>query len=198
MSRTTRINGGPPEAHVNTQSFYLQPEKRTTGLKHDYHIFFITGNPGLISYYHTFLDYLSKLLGENRRISSGVYVYGYSLGGFLPVDESNDVPYGLQQQVEYVEEKLQNYVQLQNQDPADQRGKHQKPPKIILIGHSVGAYILLELIRRHRMRVSPEKNEDMDIVGGILLFPTVTHIAKSPSGMKFSVQLTVVLHVLCP
>jgi hypothetical protein len=56
------------------------------------------------------------------------------------------------------------------------------------MGHSVGAYILLELIRQHRMRID-EGEEDFDLIGGILLFPTITHIAQSPLGMIYNVSL---------
>jgi alpha-beta hydrolase superfamily lysophospholipase len=57
--------------------------------------------------------------------------------------------------------------------------KNQHYATITLIGHSVGAYILLELIARIRKSSSP-----LNIRGGILLFPTVTHLAQSPSGVK--------------
>src|SRR5205807_2345433 len=61
-----------------------------------------------------------------------------------------------------------------------------KDARVILIGHSVGAYILLEVIRRLRENVEREE-EGVQVIGGICLFPTVTHIAKSPSGRKSSV-----------
>ena len=60
-------------------------------------------------------------------------------------------------------------------------------PKVILIGHSVGAYILLELISQHRERVEEGEEEDFDLIGGILLFPTIVNIAKSPMGLVASV-----------
>jgi surfactin synthase thioesterase subunit len=53
--------------------------------------------------------------------------------------------------------------------------KNQHYATITLIGHSVGAYILLELIARIRKSSSP-----LNVRGGILLFPTVTHLAQSP------------------
>jgi pimeloyl-ACP methyl ester carboxylesterase len=66
-----------------------------------------------------------------------------------------------------------------------------QPPRVIIVGHSVGAYILLEILRRHRERLLGNPKDDaadgMRIEGGICLFPTVTHIAKSKSGRKFSV-----------
>lgn len=186
----------PLEAHVTPQSFYRPAEHIRTGPEDEHHIFFITGNPGLIAYYHTFLACLSKLLSENHGISNGVHIYGQSLGGFQPFKspgEAANTPCGLQQQIEYVEETLQSYVRSQDLKSTHQDSEQstktssQRPLKIILMGHSVGAYILLELIRRHRKMVSLGKAKEMEIVGAVLLFPTVTHIAKSPSGLKFGV-----------
>jgi hypothetical protein len=58
----------------------------------------------------------------------------------------------------------------------------------MLMGHSVGAYILLELIRTHGDKINGGE-EDFDLIGGVLLFPTITHIAKSPLGMIASVSV---------
>lgn len=52
--------------------------------------------------------------------------------------------------------------------------------KVILIGHSVGAYMAMEILNRHR-------DQSFDIIGGIMLFPTLMDIAASPSGQKLSV-----------
>lgn len=57
-----------------------------------------------------------------------------------------------------------------------------KDLRVILMGHSVGSYMLLEIIRRVRA-----KGEEIRIVGGICLFPTVLDIAKSESGKIASV-----------
>lgn len=46
--------------------------------------------------------------------------------------------------------------------------------KIILIGHSIGAYIILKLLK--------EKTRESDIVKSILLFPTIEHMALTPNG----------------
>ncbi|KAL8951767.1 MAG: hypothetical protein Q9222_002288 [Ikaeria aurantiellina] len=58
------------------------------------------------------------------------------------------------------------------------------------MGHSVGAYILLEIIRNHRKRIE-DGAKDFDLIGGILLFPTITHIARSPSGTVASKLLEI-------
>lgn len=55
--------------------------------------------------------------------------------------------------------------------------------RVVMMGHSVGTYMLLEIIRRQR-----EKRGGLRIAGGVCLFPTITDLAKSPSGRKSSVR----------
>lgn len=55
--------------------------------------------------------------------------------------------------------------------------------KVIIVAHSVGAYIALEVIRRLR----DEENANVEVVGGVLLFPTIVDIARSPSGIVLTV-----------
>lgn len=140
-------------------------------------VFFITGNPGLIAYYDTFLKTLQSLLASCFKGSKEVFhIYGQSLAGFE--DEENPppkVPYSLEQQITYSLFGLTS----QTIPSGPQQGQQYK--NIILIGHSVGSYILLEIIQRLR-----ESGSHINIKAGILLFPTVTHIAASPSGVKIS------------
>lgn len=151
-----------------------------------YHLmFFITGNPGLISYYTTFLYTLHNLLGNDP--SNLFHIYGQSLAGFddevvelspnpfeLPTS-SQDPPFSLEQQIKI----LVQTVQGQRIPVGPRIGQHYD--SITLMGHSVGSYIVLELISRLRKSSRP-----LVVRCGILLFPTVTHIAQSPSGVKIS------------
>jgi len=65
--------------------------------------------------------------------------------------------------------------------------------KVILIGHSVGAYIAMEILRRHREEEkmgdgeAEEEEGPFDIIGAVLLFPTVIDIAKSAAGKRLTV-----------
>jgi len=52
---------------------------------------------------------------------------------------------------------------------------------MILIGHSVGTFILLEVLQRLRKSASP-----INVKAGILLMPTVMDLAESSSGLKLS------------
>lgn len=149
-------------------------------------IYFITGNPGLIAYYDTFLRTLHDLLPNPTAASADsnvFHIYGQSLAGFDGDDEAYAKPssppreslYSLEDQIQL---HLKSLSELRIQSGPRQGQLHDS---VILIGHSVGSYILLEIIQRLRQQNSP-----LQIRAGILLFPTITHIAKSPSGVKIS------------
>jgi pimeloyl-ACP methyl ester carboxylesterase len=158
-------------------------------------IFFISGNPGLIGYYHPFLSLLSKYLEDPKEEHSlnppSFQIYGCSLGGFeidehqpSPSPSPNDgIDLDLEDQICFVQGKLAALMGDEtNGNSIVNSGSRQK---VILIGHSVGAYIAMEILRRHR-EARPESA--FDIVGGAMLFPTVKDIAASPSGQKLTVH----------
>ena len=156
----------------------------------DYLIFMITGNPGLISFYEPFLSTLSTLLStsSSSSLSSACFhIRGNSLAGFNSGkddnEKSSEFPFSLEDQILHTENLL--FTELS--EFRDSKDSGDISPKVILMGHSVGAYILLELIRRHREKIH-EGEVDFDLIGGILLFPTITHLAESPQGMMYSVS----------
>lgn len=159
-----------------------------------YLVYHITGNPGLIEYYRTFLTHLYGSLKTRLSISllesssrPDFQIYGRSLNGFevdgassssvssKHVNAVKAPPYSLEQQIVQSQRALEEVVEELTNDGA-------KDVRVILMGHSVGSYILLEIIRRVRA-----KQEGVRIVGGICLFPTVMDIAKSESGKTASV-----------
>lgn len=143
-----------------------------------YHlIFFVTGNPGLVSYYGTFLTTLHQLLSEKESDEHAYHIYGESFAGFGDNDSPSRVtglPYSLEEQIET---RIEN---LKERSVPSGTQKGQRYDSIILIGHSVGTYIILEILQRLK------KLPHLNIRGAILLFPTVTHLARSPRGTKFS------------
>jgi pimeloyl-ACP methyl ester carboxylesterase len=161
----------------------------------------ISGNPGLIGYYHTFLSLLADKLGsrgaqiQSSSHASEFQIYGHSLGGF-ELDQPENLDAGkrlfdLEDQICYVQGKLDGFL----------AGAETKQ-KVILVGHSVGSYIAMEILRRHRERSDAKARAgadkaDFDIVGGIMLFPTVVDIAKSPSGQKLTVSFSPGLRCSC-
>jgi pimeloyl-ACP methyl ester carboxylesterase len=151
----------------------------TTGPSPKTTIFFISGNPGLIAYYHPFLSLLAKYLKEDEK--SSFQIYGCSLGGFeIGEVPPNDLDLDLEDQIRFVQGKLATL--MGSDDKTDDNANIGR--KVILIGHSVGSYIAMEVLRRHRESSSPNT---FDITGGAMLFPTVQDIAASPSGQKLTV-----------
>jgi alpha-beta hydrolase superfamily lysophospholipase len=150
-------------------------------------VFMITGNPGLIEYYRTFLTLCFDSL-RNNYPDHHIKVAGTSLRGFGVqgndhhhlANDNAEGPYDLEQQIEHIGQMLERTIESHTQ--------HGSSPKVVLMGHSVGSYILLEVLRRRKQSPSTQQlSNDAKVIGGICLFPTVTHIAKSPSGKKFSV-----------
>ena len=170
--------------------YYTPPLDPSNDGKQDVVIYMISGNPGLIAYYEPFLSTLhTQLQSSPASQSANFYICGYSFAGFetSPAgdEKASKPPVGLRAQIHDTEDHLYSYVVSHRRSHA----ANGKSLKVILMGHSVGAYILLELIQDHKRKVD-SGNEDFDLIGGILLFPTITHIAKSPSGMVASVSIT--------
>ncbi|KAI6712195.1 hypothetical protein JHW43_005239 [Diplocarpon mali] len=119
------------DSNVTTPSqISIHPQSSSPAASHHL-IYFITGNPGLIGYYDTFLHSLHLLLGASDS-QVAYHIHGQSLAGFVDIpSDTRTTPYGLEEQIRF------SLFTLQSQP-------------------------------------------------GILLFPTITHIAKSPSGVKIS------------
>jgi predicted esterase len=163
-------------------------EPAASQAKRAYIIYFITGNPGLIEYYRTFLTHLYGLLTQSSPSSTSLHVFGRSLSGFeasTSTGERRDgnPPFSLQEQISRSQSALEELVRNVREKNGVQ------DVRVILMGHSVGSYILLEVIRRVREKAKVEKDA-VRIAGGVCLFPTVTHIAKSESGRKATVRTT--------
>lgn len=130
-------------------------------------IFIITGNPGFCAFYVPFVKALYSSI--NRRFP--VWVISHAGHALAPKDkkilaasddtnaqEIKDV-YGLRGQVEHKLAFLRTHV------PKDM--------KLVLIGHSVGCYISLQILKQ-----APE----LPIIRSILLFPTIERMAETPNG----------------
>ena len=154
-------------------------------------IFFITGNPGLISYYKTFLDLIWK------GVANDAIVAGVSLAGFERNVKSNDALsrvedellrppgfvqkpiYDLKDQVHIAYARLGNLV---NNVKQEYENTAELPCTVILMGHSVGAYIALEIVRLHYASLGSVPILPFHITATMLLTPTIYDISKSPSG----------------
>ncbi|KAE8396288.1 hypothetical protein BDV23DRAFT_177830 [Aspergillus alliaceus] len=193
--------------HITADSFFSTPSTSDPSLS-PITIYMISGNPGLIGYYHTLLSILSEKLNthyaQQSRKTNAFQIYGHSLAGFELTKTPGSKPryYDLEEQICFVQRKLDDFLT----GAVDASGQRQTAPrpKVILIGHSVGSYIAMEILRRHRERAANGAwpSVEFDIIGGVMLFPTVVDIAKSPSGQKltrllsFIPQLAVVVGFL--
>ena len=157
-----------------------------------YHIFFVTGNPGCIEYYRVFLTLLAANLSNvtQKPDAQTFNVWGQSLANFHGSRDSSNARYGgrtlvgLQGQIQFVESEVDRYVRMVHDFNGSSNGDPSEEVKLILIGHSVGAYICMEVLRRRKEKQLSSKRKDISssIVGFIGLWPTITWIGKSPSG----------------
>ncbi|KAH6603191.1 hypothetical protein Trco_007966 [Trichoderma cornu-damae] len=151
-------------------------------------VYFICGNPGLVNYYVVFLDCLRGMLDAADEGPGGTAydIYGRDLLGFgdddhEPFGESNE-PWDLDGQIDGVYRDVAARAEAQGDDGE----KGARPYDfVILMGHSVGAYISVEIFHRHMKDAS--RAPHLHLRHGFLLFPTLTHIANSPSGRRLSV-----------
>ncbi|XP_065341255.1 lipid droplet-associated hydrolase [Cloeon dipterum] len=124
-------------------------------------IFIITGNPGLTSYYEEFID----LLHEETKIPVWAVSHaGHEFEDKIPCPKENPDLYNLEGQVEHKVEFIKRYV------PND--------VKIHLIGHSVGSYIILKMLKN--------KLIEHHVYMNYMLFPAIERIGASPNGKFFS------------
>lgn len=148
-------------------------------------IFLITGNPGLVGYYRSYLHTLhshctNSPSSNNHHIIFSPHIYSCSLAGFETLPRpatAAQIPYDLDQQIAYIDDALS----LAHEEV--KALTHASDVPVVLIGHSVGAYMLLEILRRRKAAASP-----LRIVGGICLTPTVVDLRGSPSGRKVFVR----------
>ena len=147
-------------------------------------IYILPGNPGLISFYEPFANALVSFLRAREGINkAAIRVCGKSYRGFevstsssssctSNEDRSDSGPFGLTDTIAACARDVESFADADPSTPST---------KVILIGHSVGAYILLELLARRT------ELGRVDLIGGILVFPTVTYIARSRLGRIITV-----------
>lgn len=158
-------------------------------------LFFIPGNPGLVEYYGPFLSHLRRLLDESGPMAVAVDLYGTSMSGFDDADHDapfripGNPPRDVADQICFVEGRVAEICAAAAR-PYD---------AVVVMGHSVGAYIACEVVHRGKQRRRQEQQQQQqpvqnsngltctnpdDFRAGILLFPTIAHIALSPSGRR--------------
>jgi len=129
-------------------------------------LLFLPGNPGLIAYYTTFLSTLSSL---------------YPSISVLGVSHANFTPSAGKQPVRTLEHQVVTRYEL-----LLHAARHLRASTVLLCAHSMGCWLSLEMLHRfHPAKGSQrhaEEGKNINIIGGIMLFPTVMNIRDSPSG----------------
>jgi pimeloyl-ACP methyl ester carboxylesterase len=174
-----------------SDSIYLRGPDPLQGVKKRYLVFFITGNPGLIEYYRVFLTHLYSLLNpaEQKEQSVAFDFVGASIPGF---DFSNSAPerwkeLGLDHAPPFSLDEIIDATENDLWRAVKQTKREKEELGVIVMGHSLGSFITLEVIQRHRRRLENERKE-VRIVGGICLFPAVVDIAHSQRGKTLAVS----------
>lgn len=149
------------------------PSNRRQDAKKRALIYFVCGNPGIVEFYADFFSSLRALLDKSEQ-DTAYDIYGRNLLGFHDEDHEpfgpGNEPYDLDGQIEGIWK-----------DVAARQTEQGKPYDfVILMGHSVGAYIAVEVFARQSQNPKP----DLHLQHGFLLFPTITWIQDSPSGRK--------------
>lgn len=186
----------PEHNHFATTLQLFPSQTSSSGPK--YLIFNITGNPGLIAYYTQFLTSLRNRL-ESTAPKAEFEIYSRSLSGFDVNDHKADDSYGVEHAIKEqdrsrppfsLEAQIEHaIIALKQVVAASSREANGKEPSVILVGHSVGTYMILEIISRLRTNAAKDGyHSTINVVGGICLFATVTHLAQSKSGKIFSVS----------
>ncbi|KAF4524799.1 hypothetical protein B566_EDAN010174, partial [Ephemera danica] len=126
-------------------------------------VFIIPGNPGLTGYYEEFVQYLYDQVNMPTWILCHA---GHEIEPSSKVPSVKDFPhlYDLPGQIAHKVEFINKYI------PTD--------VKIHLIGHSVGCYIILNMLKN--------KLIDHEICMSYMLFPAVERIGISPNGKVFN------------
>lgn len=137
----------------------------------------ISGNPGVTTFYSTFLSAI------NKQLNCPVWIVNHaghevpsleqSTGADLPVSEDPEL-YDLAGQIRHKVEFVKQFVP--------------ESKDIYFIGHSVGAKIVLELLKHREIETRTKKC--------YLLFPTLEHIAKTPNGKILIPTVTYGLSVI--
>ncbi|XP_077668595.1 lipid droplet-associated hydrolase isoform X1 [Eretmochelys imbricata] len=138
----------------------------------------IPGNPGLAGYYRTFIRALYH--GLNGQYPVWVVSHaghckppsGMGMTEDTDIKELEDV-FGLHGQIEHKLDFLRKNV------PKDM--------KLVLIGHSIGCYITLEMMKRA---------SELQVLRSVLLFPTIERMAQSPQGKLLTPVLCKLRYIL--
>ncbi|CAN8095964.1 unnamed protein product [Discula destructiva] len=166
-------------------------------------LYFLTGNPGYISYYVPFFTRLRALLNDIEAKHAHKVTFtiaGRTAPGFddadhaPPFNTNTHPPYNVEAHIQHA----RKHLLAANAIPAPAARHGQPYDDVVLMGHSLGTYVALELFHRH---LNDNAGPTLNLKAGILLFATIAHLAKSPKGVYLDLVrrtplLSTYLHVL--
>lgn len=162
----------------------------------------VPGNPGLSSYYIPFLQTLHsspalrgklEILAVSHRGHAPVPPGTHSFFG--PNDEAakaaargtgTDLDDQIAHKISVLDAVRAIYPREEDRDQ-EERGEGEEDVQVVLCGHSVGAYMSLEVMRARPGQVD----------GLHLLFPTLSWIGRTPNGTKLQVSTFLPTLVAC-
>ncbi|XP_031435729.1 lipid droplet-associated hydrolase isoform X2 [Clupea harengus] len=124
----------------------------------------IPGNPGVVGFYKTFMQTLYQAFGQRHPVWAVSHAGHCNPPGAMDmiedpsVTEARDV-FGLNGQIEHKLAFLRKHV------PRETR--------LVLLGHSIGCYIILDMMQR---------DPGLKVLKSVLLFPTIERMAVTPQG----------------
>lgn len=133
--------------HVPTESYRRRPVTEETRVK----IIIIPGNPGVVDFYTLFVDTLfSNLEGKHEVVA---------------VAHAGHTGTPVENKIFSVEDQIQHKIDVL--EHLRKESVHKTNTNFVLIGHSVGAYICLKVLKRR---------PDLGVINVVNLFPTIKHL----------------------
>lgn len=137
-------------------------------------LLFIPGNPGLPSWY---LDYLGTI-HSHPQLRGHVEILAVGHLGHAPIPRTHEPQQCSTNLKNQVAHKVRIVDRIREMYPRS-NGNTEQEVQFVLAGHSVGSYILLEVLKQRLSQLD----------GLHLLFPTVAHIGSAPNAGKIRVRL---------
>ncbi|GAA6024185.1 hypothetical protein JCM11491_006673 [Sporobolomyces phaffii] len=134
-------------------------------------LLFIPGNPGLVGYYDSFLSNVQASLPNDIRDTTEIYAVGH-LGHSLQAEKEGMVKGFKPSQQATLEEQVESKLEFVD----ELRGKYGQDVKIMAMGHSIGSWICLQMLKQRPQLVASAH----------LLFPTISSMSLTPNGRKLS------------
>jgi len=130
----------------------------------------VPGNPGLSGFYETLMILLWRGLSDTSDTAIWCVSHaGHDTRADPPINQENEDVYSLEGQIEH------KYAFIE---------KAALPPdvRMTLIGHSMGSYVILRLMKKLKMESNVEAS------AAYFLFPMIERMAETPNGSSFFFQ----------